>query len=306
MQNVRKISFEKWVEMLPEYDQVFFSHTPIWYELWADIYNSNFGAFHFEFKNGKTALFPYLIQKRKGFYRTLVSSPGNTFGGFLVNDALSYGESLEVKEFLNSKSSFSILDRNPNKYIYKGFRTFRESTFSLSLNDIKDVTNFSTGHQANINRASGKMEVKLAESYSDWEEYYNVYLMNFSNWIKKKVSTISFKLFEKLSFVSNQYCKLWLLRQNDVCVGGAICLYYGQNIQLWHDALLSHHNYIGGNHLLQKEIIDDAKIMGYSNYDLGSARKIRTQRRFRRGFGAEEKILVSVRKNGVRLRTRGV
>ena len=288
---VKKINNSEWWDFIKDCPSATFFHTPDWYQVWEDYKGNNYEARLFSFKSGRQALLPLSSTKRlKGLLKAYSSGPAGTYGGIISKDQLSKQEIKQLKKYLRGFSALQIRI-NPLDPIFEN-SYFSRKDFTQMI-DLSQEWKFilklwSKGHYSAAKKGIRQgVQVKIAAK-NDWKIYYDIYQDSRRRWGEKASNNYLWKLFNLLSQLNSDVCKLWLAIKDENIVSGCLCFYYNKHVVYWHGASLEKYFHLRPVHVLQYNIIKDAIELGYSWYDFNPSGGHEGVVKFKKGFGTKK------------------
>ena len=288
---VRKIEETEWRAYLEECSTATFFHTPEWYEVWKKYAGYDYECRLFVFDSGVKAIFPLAWKKRlKGLMKSYFSSPVGTYGGVVSHDELKEKEIKEVQAYLKKITLLQIRANPLNEIFASSFFNIDDSTQVIDLNIVQEdiKKKWSKNHLRSLKKGmENGLSIREAGENSDWTNYYDIYLDSLRRWGTRVSSRYGWMLFEILSQLSSEKCKLWLVEKDDKLVSGCICFYHNKHVVYWHGASLESMLYLRPAHVLHHHIINDAVKKGFGWYDFNPSGGHSGVQKFKAGFGTE-------------------
>ena len=287
---VKKIDEAEWRAYLADCTTGTFFHSPEWYQVWEKYAGYDYEAKMLCFDSGRKVLFPYCWRWRlKGLVKEIISSPVGTYGGGISQSELLDKEKKELENyFLN----FRLLQfrANPlNGILAPSFFTQQDFTQIIQLEEDTDkvLEKWSDNHLRSLKKGlKSGLSIHIADCLSDWKEYFNIYQDSLRRWGKNTSSRYNWMLFETLSHLDSEVCRLWLVRKDLKLVAGCICFYQKTHIVYWHGASLESSFHLKPNHVLHYYIIKNAVENKFKWYDFNPSGGHRGVIKFKEGFGA--------------------
>ncbi len=228
------------------------------------------------FQDGANALLPMSYTRRyKGLIRNYVSSPAGTYGGWISRDTLTDDHAALLLQYLlkryrNLKWCFNPYDPTISQLKVVPTRQITTDIIYLDrfANEDALLNHYKHCVRKQIKKAQrAGLTVSPAENWSQWEQYYALYLKAIDRWGDSAGCCYSIDLFRYLFEVTGPSICLWLVKQDDSIVGGNINFYHQNHCVEWHAAFDSDSFKHGVRHLLIHTIIVDALQRGYRYYD---------------------------------------
>jgi hypothetical protein len=297
--------FRIWIPSSAEWDHAWltcqyatFFHGREWAEIWSEFQSEKYSPapIAFEFRNGTRAVFPLTREViLKGVATSYVSSPAGTFGGWLAEKDLDEPEQSAIANYLQQEFSSVIWRFNPytnigswveNKEVIVDFT----HTLDLCLGFENIFKTWSKGHTSAVNKAKNAgVEIKLAETESDWDRYYEIYLDSIKRWGKEARSFYPRDFFKAIYKKNSLNIKLWLAWHDGAIIAGALCFYSPKHVVYWHGAALSSQFALRPVNLLMYEAIRNATELGYHWFDFNPSGGLEGVINFKKSFGAKIK-----------------
>lgn len=288
---IRSANQEEWERFLLECPTATFFHSFEWYSIWAKYTNQHFEAKVFETNGEIKALLPMLIGKAyKGAMKTYTSSPGGTYGGYLLANEISKTEKQILAKLLGKLKYLSVYQNPLEKRLDEKLEWTKE-TFTQIL-DLKAgwkaiFSKWSKGHASAAKKGLRQgIEVKQAET-TDWKKYFELYQETLSRWGEKALDKYEWRFFQELSVLNKEKCKLWLAWYKSRPIAGCICFYQNNHVVYWHGASTSANYQLRPAQVLQYTIIKDAITKGYEWYDFNPSAGLEGVVQFKKGFGTQ-------------------
>ena len=285
---------DEWDSIWRECPYATYFHSREWAELWASYTQGRLtlDARLLQFEDGKRLLLPLMVRgKFGGLIKRWVSSPGNTFGGWISRDELNTTHITLATKYIQQNLSSLQLRLNPYNESLVGFRLGRiieDSTRVLRLTEGFDATikTWTKGHRSAANKAMGLgVTIRCAASLEDWRAYYAVYQDSLRRWGDRATTRYDWSLFEQMERLNTSNIRLWLAMFGGNVIGGALCLYSPRHIAYWHGSAIEEYFHLRPVHLLIREIIRDASNKNYDWFDFNPSSGIKGVDAFKKGFG---------------------
>jgi hypothetical protein len=293
---VRQAKKEEWDALWQNCDYATFFHSREWAEI-CKVYSK--GRIYPEprlvlFSGGEKALIPLSCIKTRfpGLKKDYISSPEGTFGGWLSCDALTVEHSRLLVSYMLEKCGNLFWRVNPyDPNIFQaGVKPDNEFTQALNLSGGFEavLSKFSRGNLRSIQKArESGITVRLADTVSDWGEYFEIYRSSLLRWGGNASSRYGWELFEEIRRRGPPFSRLWLAAFGEKIVSGAICFYSKRHIAGWHGSTLKDYLKFSPFYLLNYEIINDSCKSGYLWYDFNPSGGHEGVKAFKDSFGAE-------------------
>lgn len=239
------------------------------------------------FSDGRSAFLPLT---RYG--DTLHSSPACTYGGWLGDEKLTASHSRLLVEFLLRRPRNLFWRINPFDPLAEGLRIpgiVSDHTHVLDLDE--GCERIFAGWAESYRRAARKAEkigiaVRLAESESDWRQYFGLYCDSLNRWGARTTEVYGWEFFRILAASRSGRIRLWLAWHEGRAVSGALCLYGPKHVSYWHGATLASYLPRHPVQLLFQEIIRDACSRSFRWLDLNPSGGLRGVEEFKSRLGA--------------------
>jgi hypothetical protein len=285
-----------------EWDAVFtacenatFFHSRDWAEVWQRYTRGRLEptAWSLSFSDGLTALLPACRTRlRRGLTSRYISSPADTYGGWLSTDELT-GEHRELLVAHMRRRmpnlSLRINPFDPSMAKVKFGVVVHDETHALRLTeDVEAIEKrFSRGHRASIRAARRNgVTVSLATELEQWKNYYSAYEDSLRRWGPRASSRYTWPLFDHLYRLASPRVRLWIAGQEGELLGGALCFYARSHVCWWHGAAFESAFHLRPMNLLLAEVIREASIAGHSWFDFNPSGGHAGVAEFKRRFGA--------------------
>jgi hypothetical protein len=253
-----------------------FFHTRLWAEAMVAAFPElRIATRAYLFEGGTVAILP-LVQYRaglRGLFRSYESMFPGVYGGIIADGELSQEQVWAIYASMRGPRLVRMRVFG-NPYAPWGIpATFRPTvlfTQALRLSgEFKDIwRQFSRGNRSNIRKAvrSG-LQVTLAETESDYAQYYAAYQEALRRWGERATSRYPLAVFRALSRYDAQRVRLWLVRKSGAVIGGILVLYHNRHAVYWHGAFVAAFFEYRPSNLVHAEAIRDACERGYEWYD---------------------------------------
>lgn len=294
IKHIKKASKEEWDELVEKDLFSTYSQTREWYEIWSEYTGLHISTKLILFKNGKKVLLPLAYSKYlKGILKTYFSSP-NGFGGFITNELLNNEERKILFNILNNFNSLMLIN-NPFNDILEHFKGWTKEDFTQIINLEQGFEvifkKWRKGHICDVKKGmNAGLTIVEAKSLDEWKDYFHVYQDSIIRWGDTASSNYSLNLFEIMYKKNSPKIKLWLAKDNNKIISGALCFYHNKHVCYWHGAGLKEYFHLHGGHLLQYYIIKDACDKGFKWYDFNSSGGHENVIKFKNGFFTEKKV----------------
>lgn len=279
-------------------NSVFFQ-SRLWAEIWSTYTNGKFtpAPLLIKLESEKKVVIPISKQQLpiSGVIHHL--SPAGTFGGWLSENLLNESEDIEVQDFLLSQVKNLMWVTHPDYPLKistnKNISRQTNPTQRLRLTRGLDALNmlWKGKIRRNINKAiRERITVHKAKNSDDWKAFHDMYSYKFETWDTKSTTHFyDFALHEMLAACDEKDVALWLAKQNDEIVAGALCLYSKDYCVYWQASVLPEYYKMKPGNLLLSEVILDACKRGCKYFDFNPSGNLDGVRQFKLSFGAEDK-----------------
>jgi hypothetical protein len=294
IKQIRQANYEEWDSIVNLCEYATYFHSREWAQIWEEYSDSKQQKDPkiIIFTDHKSALFPLSYTKSvKGLVKDYVSSPAGTFGGWLSEDHLEESHIHLLLEY--AKGLNIVMRQNPYD------KLLCQLDVDWSLEDFTQAIDLSGGFESVYNlwqqgggstlRKSRKAKregviVKVADSLSEWNEYFECYQESLERWGDKVTSNYQWRLFEIFFKRNSSHVKLWLALYDNQIIGGAICFYMNKHVVYWHGASKSLYHRKRPINLLMYEIIRDACENQYHWFDFNPSGKHESVVQFKNSF----------------------
>ena len=288
---VKVINEAEWWAFVNDCPTATFFHTPNWYKVWKEYADYDYEARLLIFENGKKVLLPLAWRKRlKGMIKEYISAPVGTYGGFLGNGKLNREETNQLQSYIG-RFTFLRIRANPLKEILDpSFYTIKKFTQIIDLNKgLEEIKKkWSKNHLRSLKKGiDNEMSIRESNKKLDWKNYYDVYQDSLRRWEKNSSNQYRWSLFDLLSRLAKDNCKLWLIEKEDKLISGCICFYQNEHVVYWHGASLESFFYLRPVHVLHHHIMQMAIKCGFRWYDFNPSGGHLGVVKFKQGFGSK-------------------
>lgn len=294
--DVRVAASAEWDSIYSACDYATFFHSRQWADAWFRTSNGDIEPVPqlLTFSDGATVLLP-LCRRRLRRHLPIaqyISSPANTYGGWLSTFELTAEHRDRLIEYMRRRAPNLALRVNPYDPLAANVRfgnVTEDETRALSLEDrLDDITRrFSKGHKAAIKSAGQQgVVVRTALELEDWRAYYSAYEDSLRRWGDRATSRYSWALFEELRKFGPASVRLWIADSHGEVVSGALCFYARSHVVWWHGATFEHAFPLRPAHLLVYEALRDAWDRKFKWFDFNPSGGHAGVADFKRHFGA--------------------
>jgi len=291
----RAATAAEWDAVFTACDHATFFHSRDWAEVWQRYTGGKVepAAWSVSFSDGSTAFLPgSRTRMRPGLSRRYISSPADTYGGWLSTDELTVEHRELLVAHIRRRMPNLSLRVNPFEPSMAGVKfgvVVHDETHALRLSDDMDAIEkrFSKGHRGAI-RAARKngVTVSLATELEQWKSYYSAYEDSLRRWGPRATSRYTWSLFDDLYRLASPRVRLWVAERDGELLAGALCFYARSHVGWWHGAAFESAFHLRPVNLLLAEAIRDASRCGYSWFDFNPSGGHAGVESFKRRFGA--------------------
>jgi len=269
-------------------------HSREWAEIWMDYSQGNIkpDPLGVILSDGTQIVLPFSVKKiMKGYARQYISSPAGTYGGWLSNVSLDKAQQVVVMKIIAQRYPDLIWRTNPYEkmLLFEEFKTkIPDETHALDLSiGFEGIYSRWTKGHASAARKARKVgvEIIIAKTREDWENYYRVYEDSLIRWGENTTSVYTWNLFEIIFKRASPNIKLWLARFDGSVIACALCFYSPSHVVYWHGAALSSYFKIRPVNLLMYEIIRHAAENKFKWFDFNPSGGHEGVKAFKRNFG---------------------
>jgi len=271
-------------------------HSREWAELWCryteDWYHPSPAVA--TFSDGRQALLPLSSEKRESESRGYVSSPPDTYGGWIAAEPLARSHAELLTEFLTTKLGKLDWQLNPFDPLVADLGIQADEPDETHILDLSIGFDSIYGHFSSACRRAERkarrsgVSVRLARTKADWQEYYRAYEDSYRRWGSQALSKYEWHLFELMYELRSDDLRLWLAMNDEGrIIAGAVMGYASNHAAYWHGAALEEYLPLRPTNLLFTEIIKDASRRGLKWFDFNSSAGLDGVRRFKESFGAK-------------------
>ncbi len=307
IRNIQPASSSDWDRLFSVSSVGTFFQSREWSEIWQNYTDGKLrpDPKRVEFSDGKSALLPLTYQRRlRGVLRKYWFAPGETYGGWLTEDALEADHAKALLEYLTTRLGglfWKLSPYDPTAPAHGPHLTEYDETHVVPIRDGFDKVRarFSKGHRAAIKFAEREgVEVRAAESLADWEGYFEAYQDSLRRWAEHALIRHDWKLFYGMFQNPSPRVRLWLAEKDGEILGGSLCFYARNHVVYWHGAAHERHFPKRPMHALIHEILRDACDKGFEWFDMNPSGPLPGVKAFKKSFGAEARPCPNVRVRG--------
>ena len=281
---IRPATTAEWETVCHQCEYATFFHTPYWHALFNDLDGFAIipAAQHITFADNATAIVPLSQQKKAlGILTVSHSSPATTFGGWISPNHLTPEHLLALRDYLRSCHDL-IWRENPYAPLLNTIDiggSYEDFTQSIDLRqELAFINqNQSPAHTKALRKAEREqVTIKTTATATDWELYYQLYQSSRVRWKKrdaamKQSSGYPRLLFERLSNLAPDQCRLFSAWHNSGMIAGVICLSWNHHTVTWHGAASGESFNLRPNNLLYDTIIRQSHAEGRHWIDFNPA-----------------------------------
>ncbi len=290
-------SDSQWLSYCKDCCYATFFQTPMWvkaFEQWSEG-KIKADARIIEFSDGKKVLFPLAI-KKIGWLRIGISMPASTYGGWITLEKLQSEHADSLLKYVRKKYKDLILVENPYDPLLSAIsigkaRDVGTSSIDLSRGLESVIKNSKYYHRKNLKTAEKcGVKVQVAEDFSKWIEYYEVYKESITRWKDRKIFTgvkYDLRLFEILHQLDHSLRRLWIADLEGKVIAGILCFYWNRHAVAWNGAGLSSYFHCRPNNLLYQQAIEHACRNNYHWFDCNPSGGLEGVSSFKQGLGAK-------------------
>lgn len=297
MYTVRRGSDSEWLHCCKEVQEATFFHTPLWANIFCRWQPARYRTATriIDYDDSSQVVLP-LVMKRHlaGMVSVALSMPGGTFGGPLINGALSADQEAVVYKEMAHYSSY-ILRENP-------YQPFRHGVpRGKSHNDPTQAVDCSAGYEAVWKRATAAhrnatrnairagVEITVAEHTRDWDAYTALYNASVKRWQDHGAFSGVYydrTFFSCIESLSPEYRRLYLARIDNRVIAGILCFFWNRHCVVWHGAGTEGGFRYHPNNLLYDRALYYAVKDEYRWFDCNPSGSLRGVYKFKEYFGA--------------------
>jgi CelD/BcsL family acetyltransferase involved in cellulose biosynthesis len=287
----------QWLSCCKDCSYATFFHTPMWVNAFEQWSNGKIKADTriIQFSDGKKVLLPLAV-KRIGWLRIGISMPASTYGGWITLEKLQPEHVNSLLKYIRKKYKDLILVENPYDPLLSAVsiekaRDIGTSSIDLSQGMESVVKNSKYYHRKNLKTAERcGVTVQVAEDFSKWLEYYEVYKESIVRWKGRKIFSgvkYDLRLFEILHQMDRSLRRLWIAELEGKVVAGILCFYWNKHAVAWNGAGLSEYFHCRPNNLLYQNAIEHACSNNYQWFDCNPSGGLEGVSNFKQGLGAK-------------------
>ena len=299
IESVVPASRAQWLDYCNTCPGVTFFHTPFWADLFERCFPRRYKAVPllFRFHDGSSALLPLIVKRHMaGLIRIGCSMPAGTYGGWLSHSSpLRQQQEIAIMDHCTGNADL-VFRENPYSPVQlppEKFRSREDHTQTINLSaGYGSVWLRSTAAHRNAVRNAQRsgLEVREAQSSSEWEEYCTIYDASIDRWRKRHNFTgakYDRPFFSEIERMKPAQRKLWLAKVGGTCIAGILCFYWKDHAVVWHGAGLSEYFSYHPNNYLYDRAIAHAADAGYAWFDCNPSGGLPGVDNFKRYLGAQ-------------------
>ena len=284
---VEDCSVEDWEAEFAGAHEATFFHSPLWSRIWQEYSHGRYrpAPVRVAFADGRSALLARTVRRSRYGVLQWHLSPAGTYGGWLSPEPLPTEHQEALRDLASKAGSVSWSEQPPAPSRQIG-GTPLGTTYVIDLRDGADPARARWESEARrlARRAQrGGIEVREAQSWSDWGAYFDNYLETRKLW-DTPTSSYDLPLFRLLWEARSPAVRLWLAEREGAVVGGALFFTRRTSAVGWHSAQAPRGT--GAANLLQWEILAVLAADGIGAYDLGPSGGHAGVVRFKESLGA--------------------
>jgi hypothetical protein len=304
LDHIRPASPEEWDAAWRSCPHATFFQSRAWADAWERATRGRItpDARLVHFDDGERALVPLSLERKSFGLRTSVTSLAATYGGWLSTSSVGTDHARVLMNWLLAEFGDLYWKLNPFDENLVGLElppTEPDDTQVLELEPGFEAIKrtWTKGHRAAATQAfRAGVEVRPAESTSDWEAYFRIYEDSLRRWGANTLVRHPRALFEELRKLDSPDVKLWLAEQGGEPIAGALCFSARQHVVYWHGAVLERALELRPVHALMHAAIKSACEEGDRRwFDFNPSGPLDGVRAFKKGFGARTLACPSVR-----------
>jgi hypothetical protein len=293
---------DKWLETCKSCDYATFFHTPLWYDIF---YEYSQGAIRpacriITFSDNSSAIIPLAkIVHAGGLYKTYVSSPAGTFGGWVSKDKLSKEHAVLLTGYILSLDNIFWRENPYDPYLNEVDMLDSAEDFTQTIDLKKSKEELfavsSRAHVKAVNKALREgVSVREAQSADDWKEHFDNYGKSTKRWeragtAKKNVRPYGWRLFEAIRTKYPDYSRLWCAVYDNKIAASVICFYWNRHAVAWHGSASEDFFNLRPNNILYQHMIIDAREKGYEWFDCNTPGGLKGVVEFKEHLGTIKK-----------------
>jgi len=280
----RNTKKNEWLEIVTNNDSYCFFNTPFWYDIHAEYYSQNYQIRRIKYRNA-VVLLPAYRCKLKGPINYYNSSAFGTYGNIILDKPpASTAEERQIVDAIFGNSNF---DYFGSPFLNTKCEKLEPFTQLIEVENF-DYDLLSHNHRRAISRAhENKVEIMLSEKKDDWRKYFGIYTDQTRLRGNLASNRYEWRLFEKIFDLQEKYRSLFLIKEKNEIIGGALIFYFNK-ASYWHGSNSIRCKQIGGSHLLHKFVIQNAGERGYKIYDFNPSGGHTGVVQFKSGFAAKK------------------
>ena len=296
IEEIRPALPEEWNSVWRQCTYATYFHSKEWAELWSRYTGGWFrtSPLFVEFSDGKEALLPLTCEVWEGSVRGFVSSPPDTYGGWISVDAIDRAHAILMKDYMTTQLGKLDWQINPFDELVSAIQVDTnepDETHAINLRKGFDAVYLdwsSACRRAEKKARQSGVLVRLADKEEDWRDYYRVYEDSQRRWGGGALSQYEWRLFQGMHDLHSDHLRLWLATTNEGrIVAGAVMGYARTHAVYWHGAALEEYLALRPVNLLFSEVIRAACEQGFEWFDFNSSAGLDGVRRFKESFGAK-------------------
>lgn len=304
MHILNPVTDEFWWDVARNCSYATFYHTPLWREIAMRTFperytDATIGAI---LPNGVRAVLPMLSKRRIGPFRWLHSTFENCYGGLIADGPVTESEALAIYAQACDWSTYTfyLIDHPIGPPLHAQLRgrlthVYSEPTYLVHLDaDFETVFGrFQRTQRKDYRRGiRNGVQVRLADSLSDYQSYYAIYQDAVDRWGNERAQVYDWSLFETFyqqSLIYPEQIKLWIFMIDEQIVGGTIMFYWNKVASAWNGT--AHRDFLEYDVMPvgDTEIIRDALERGYRYFDFNTSGLKEGVMIYKQRFGTQPK-----------------
>ena len=295
---LRRATLREWVAHHEACPWATFFHGPGWAAAWSDATDGLVAPdpHLVEFDDGASAVLVFSWrQKLGGLVRTALSTPGETYGGWVSADPLGPDHARLLGRKLAELTGNLRWRLNPFDPQAPLFLERRDASPDETLYVDVDVgfdvvrAGCTKGHRSAATKAAREgVTVRVGRRPEDWRAYEELVADTLRRWGEgAQVIRYPDGLLQALARRGGDEVRLWLAEKDGEALAGAVCLYGPQHVAYWHGAARADALKLRPVNLLLLEAMRHAcEQPQLRTFDMGSSGPLEGVAAFKRSFGA--------------------
>jgi CelD/BcsL family acetyltransferase involved in cellulose biosynthesis len=291
--SVSSTTIDQWERAWQADPSATYYQSPAWSQLWAKLTPAtNLAAMTLRLGSSTSVVVPLLQQRAyRGLVRHYVSNPSGSQTGWLAPASLNDSEAQQVVCHLLSQ--LPDLDWRTSPLQHRDRLPTPSAVDHSQLVDLRSGphairANWSKGHKAAYTQGTkAGVEVRVADSESEWQRFYELYLDSIRRWRASGEPVTSIygrALFDGLR--SAPEVRLWVAERDGEMLSAAVFLYASKTVTYYHGATDEKAFALRPSNVLLGEVMMRAAAEGKEWVDLGASGGHEKVAAFKRRFGA--------------------